>query len=181
MLIDFRRSPPASAPTFINGTAVEIVSQYKYLGTVLDDKLTFEANTDYICKKAKLFFLRKLRDFNVDRSLLKMFHLSFIESVLTFAMICWYDNLSMVNKNRLGSIVKLCQKIIGINLHNLDNVYQVRAIQRAKVILADLLHPLHAEFRLLPTGSWFTFSKRAKSNRYLRSFVPSAVGCLNKL
>ncbi len=83
MLIDFRKNPPASAPTFINGTAVEIVSQYKYLGTILDDKLTSEANTDYICKKAnqRLFFLRRLRDFNVDRSLLKLFYSSFIESI----------------------------------------------------------------------------------------------------
>ena len=63
MCIDFCRNPPmTTAPTLINRTVLEVVSQYKYLGTILDDKLNFDTNTDYICKKAnqRLFFLRKL-------------------------------------------------------------------------------------------------------------------------
>ncbi|XP_073696141.1 uncharacterized protein [Garra rufa] len=51
MRFDFRRKPPALPCSIINGSVVETVSQYKYLGTILDDKLTFEANTDRICKK----------------------------------------------------------------------------------------------------------------------------------
>ena len=35
----------------IEGVAVERVNEYKYLGTVLDNKLTFECNTNYIVKK----------------------------------------------------------------------------------------------------------------------------------
>lgn len=61
MRFDFRRKPSALPCTIINGSAVETVNQYKYLGIILDDKLTFEANTDRICKKVnqKLFYLRK--------------------------------------------------------------------------------------------------------------------------
>lgn len=33
-------------------------------------------------------------------------------------MICWFGNLSMVNKNRLGKIVKLCQETIGTNFND---------------------------------------------------------------
>lgn len=147
MLIDFHQNPSVTAPTFINGIAVETVSQYRYyLGNVLDDKITFDANTDSVSKTAhqRLFFLRKLRGFNVDRSLLKMLCSSFIESILTFTMICWLGNLSMVNKNSLRKTVKLCQKTNGTNLNNLDCAYRVRATQGAKVILADTQHPLHA-------------------------------------
>lgn len=63
MLINFWKK--SSCPKTHFHTVVETVSQYKYLGTILDEKLSFEANTDYICKKAnqELFFLRKLSDF----------------------------------------------------------------------------------------------------------------------
>lgn len=45
--------------TIIKGFPVETLSQNKYLGAILDDQLTFEANTDRICKKAnqRLFHL----------------------------------------------------------------------------------------------------------------------------
>lgn len=40
MLIDFSKIPRVPQPSFINGTAVEILKQFNYL----DDKLIFEAN-----------------------------------------------------------------------------------------------------------------------------------------
>lgn len=98
MLIDFLS---ITAPTFINCTAMEKVSQHNYSGTILDDKLTFDANTDSICEKAsqRLFFLRKLKEFNVDRSLIKIFYSLFIVSLLTFALVCGLATL-VRNKNK---------------------------------------------------------------------------------
>lgn len=69
------------------------VQQYKYLGTVIDEKPNVDANTDAICKKAnqRLFFLRKLRSFNVDMTLMKMLYSSFIESVsfIFYCLLVW--------------------------------------------------------------------------------------------
>lgn len=73
------------------------------------------------------------------------------------------------------------QKSIGISLIDLDYLYQARATKRAKVILANPLHPLHAEFQPLLSKRRYTFPCRVKSNRYLKSFVPSAVRVLNNL
>lgn len=36
---------------FINGSKLTIESEIKYLGIVIDDKLKFDRNTDYLCKK----------------------------------------------------------------------------------------------------------------------------------
>ena len=183
MRFDFRRNRPTMPLLTIKGSPVETVSQYKYLGTILDERLTFEPNTDRICKKAnqRLFYLRKLRTFQVERSLMRMFYSSFVKSVFTFSMICWFGNLSLANKNRLSSIIKQCRKIIGTDLDDLGLIYQVRCVQRAKVILADPDHPLNKEFRLLPSGRRMSFTRKARSNRYLRSFVPLAVKYLNQL
>lgn len=66
----------------INGAGIQSVEQYRYLGTVLDCKLTFFANTDALCKKGqqRLYCLRKLRSFNVVKTLMCMFYRSYIES-----------------------------------------------------------------------------------------------------
>ena len=41
MLIDFRKVPTVVSDLFIDGVKVEKVTEYKYLGTVLDNKLNF--------------------------------------------------------------------------------------------------------------------------------------------
>ncbi len=48
-----------------------LVKEYKYLGPVFDDKLTFEASTDIIRGKALQCILRKLTTFRMDVSFKK--------------------------------------------------------------------------------------------------------------
>ena len=47
MLIDFRKALIVIPDLFIDGVKVERVTEYKYLGTVLDTKLNVNKNTDY--------------------------------------------------------------------------------------------------------------------------------------
>merc|ERR1712121_123852 len=104
--------------TTIHGQPVEIVSNYKYLGTIIDGNLKFDLNSDMLCKKGqqRLFCLRKLARFNVNISLMKLFYSAYIHSVLSFSIICWYGNLSIKDRNSLGKILKTASKIIGIRL-----------------------------------------------------------------
>ena len=53
MLIDFRKAPTVIPDLFIGGMKVERVTEYKYLGTVLDNKLNFNRNTYFIHKKCQ--------------------------------------------------------------------------------------------------------------------------------
>ncbi len=46
--------------------------------------------------------------------MMSLFYKQFIESVLSFCIVAWYGNLSLSNKNRLGSLVKVAGKIIGV-------------------------------------------------------------------
>ena len=50
MLIDFRKAPTVTPDLFIEGVKVERVTEYKYLGTVLENKLNLNKNTDVIKK-----------------------------------------------------------------------------------------------------------------------------------
>ena len=97
-----------------------------------------------------------------------------IESVLTFVMICGFGNLSVKNKTLLGKFVNVCRKVTAVNVNDLCHLYQVRATQKAQVIILDSQHPLHREFDLLPSRRRF-YHPRGSTNRYMRSFIPSAI------
>lgn len=64
--------------TNVNGQDIE-VNQYKYLGSIIDDKLSFNGNTVMLCKEGQqhLYCLRKLARFNIDKSLMTIFYRSF--------------------------------------------------------------------------------------------------------
>lgn len=76
MFVDFRKNPPSLPPVSFNSQSVEVVHQYKYLGTIIDDKLTFEHQVDALCTKAhqRMYFYRKLRNFRVDSTFMRMFY-----------------------------------------------------------------------------------------------------------
>ncbi|KAJ8391481.1 hypothetical protein AAFF_G00089550 [Aldrovandia affinis] len=52
MVIDFRRKPQRTDPVVIHCEEVDVMDQYKYLGTIFDNTLEFEQNTEAIIKKA---------------------------------------------------------------------------------------------------------------------------------
>ena len=103
MTVDFRRQEHSPGKTIIHNNEVEIVSKYKYLGTIFDNKLKWDNNTEEIVKKGqqRLYLLRKLNYFSVDQKIFYLFHKSFMESVLSFFFTCWFHSLGVKNKNSL--------------------------------------------------------------------------------
>ncbi|KAI3364622.1 hypothetical protein L3Q82_011403 [Scortum barcoo] len=69
LVVDFRRQRTRLNSFTIRGTEVDIVDSYKYLGVHLDNKLDWTTNTDAIYKKGQSHFLRRLRSFNVCRTM----------------------------------------------------------------------------------------------------------------
>ena len=110
LIIDFRKHSDPLNPVTINGETVERVSEYKYLGTIIDDKRNFESNTASINKKcsSRIYLLQKLRNLDVNKSILQLFYRCFIESVCCFSLLSWYGNLDLKQKNVLERVVKVC-------------------------------------------------------------------------
>lgn len=143
-------------------------------------KLSFEANTDHILKKAnqRLYLLRKLRSFSVSQEILETVYRSLIESVLVFNCIVWFGNLSVKNKTRLTRVVNMAGKIIGLGQYSLEDLY-ISAVRRKSLsIVSDPTHPLSDQFQLLPSGRRYRMPF-AKKNAFKKSFIPTAVSILN--
>ncbi len=87
MLIDFRHKSSVFQITVIKGQDIEVVEFYKYLGSLMDNKLHFVANAEMIFKRAqqRIYCLFKLS------ILMSLFYKSYIESILICS--CWYGNL----------------------------------------------------------------------------------------
>ena len=180
LIIYFRKNNDKPKASIIHDADVEIVDTYKYLGTVFNSQLKFEANTESIVKRGqqRIHLMRKLNSFNVSSTILCNFYQSFIESLLTFSFNCWFNVLSVKDRNSLNAVVKVCSRIIGVQQGNLSSIWEKRVVQKAKKIISQSDHVLSSEFVLMPSAQRYYVPPR-RTNRYSKSFFPSAVRLLN--
>ena len=127
--------------------------------------------------KQRLYFLRKLESFSINETILSLFYKSFIESVITFSFICWFQNLSLKHKNSIEKMVILSSKIIGAPQRSILSFYKQQCLRKARSIL-NSDHILTSEFQMLPSGRRFR-CPISKTNRFKNSFIPTAVRFLN--
>ena len=132
MLIHFRKAPTGFPDLFIDGVKLERVTEYKYLGTVLDNKLNFNKNTDFIHERCqpRTFCLEKLRSLNVSAAVLCTFYQSCIESVLTFLFLCWFGGLNVQRKTVPNKVVNACGKVVGEKQEQLSRLYERCVVRR---------------------------------------------------
>ena len=180
IIVDFRRNKTPLTPLFINGAEVEIVDTFTFLGMRITGDLTWHVHVGYCVKKAqqRLFFLRRLAGFGLSKSLLVKFYRAVVESVLTVSITVWYGSSTMEDRCQLNRVVRMAERIIGVNLPDLDEIYRSRLRQKTQSILSDSSHPANDYFLLLPSGKRFR-SIVSRSERHRKSFYPSAVRLLN--
>jgi hypothetical protein len=180
MVVDFRSSHAAHSPLYINNELVESVSEYKYLGTIIDCNFNFNKNVTSVYKKlnSRLYFARQLYRLKVDNKIMQLFYMSIIQSVMTFSIVCWYGNTSAESKNKLSRIIKVCEKM-NVNTMCIEDLYRKCTVQRCKAILKDQTHPLYCKYTLLPSRRRYR-SIKCRTARYSKSFIPSSTRLLNE-
>lgn len=113
-IIDFRKDEPKPKAIVIHFQEVEIVNSYKYLGTIFNSQLMFDTNTESTVKRGQQrnHLMRRLNSCNVSKNILCDFYHSFIKSLLTFSFICWFNELSLKDKNSLNRVVKVSEQFV---------------------------------------------------------------------
>ncbi|KAI4872674.1 hypothetical protein NFI96_002525, partial [Prochilodus magdalenae] len=112
MIVDFRRGRHAHLPLHVGGSAVEVVSSYRYLGVHLSNNLTWSNNTSSLVRKAhqRLYFLRRLRRAGLGSSVLTSFYRCVVESVLCSSINVWHGSCSAADRKALQRVVKAAQR-----------------------------------------------------------------------
>jgi len=180
MIIDYRTTPVTHNALYIGNELVETVTEYKYLGTIIDSDFTFRKNVDSIYKKVqtRLYFVRQLSKLRIDNKILELFYTAIVQSVMSFAITCWFGNCHADSKSKLTKAISNCRRLGVGNTISLLDLYRNATTHRCKVIQSDATHPLHASYQMLPSGRRLRAAK-CRTARYSRSFVPSSIRMLN--
>jgi hypothetical protein len=182
MVFDFRKvkNDVSNNDVVINGDVVGRVKNYKYLGTIVDDELKWNENTIALSKKAsqRLFFLRKLKEFQVEKTIMSLFYVSVIQSLLMFNLVCHWNSLSFVNKRKLNKIRNSARKIMNVNTTDLNSMYVKNVLHKVDKVMKDSKHPLHNSYTFLPSGNRLRSVARHTS-RFNNTFVPASVMLFN--
>ncbi|KAM9432320.1 uncharacterized protein ACWYII_016486 [Salvelinus alpinus] len=151
MIVDFRKQQREQPPIHIDGTVVEKVESFKFLGVHITDKLKWSTHTDSVVKKVhqRQFNLRRLKKFGLSSKTLTNFYRCTIESVLSGCITAWYGNCSALNRKALQRVVRSAQCITGGKLPALQDTYNTRCHRKANKIIKDNNHPSHCLFTLL--------------------------------
>ncbi|KAI4899020.1 hypothetical protein NFI96_007116 [Prochilodus magdalenae] len=154
MVVDFRRTRRDHSPLHINGSTVEIVKSTKFLGVHLAEDLTWSLNTSTITKKAqqRLYFLRRLRKAHLPPPILTTFYRGTIESILSSCITAWFGNCTASDRKSLQRVVRTAEKIIGVSLLTVMDIFTTRRIRKATSIVDDYTHPSHTLLTLLASG-----------------------------
>ncbi len=154
MIVDFRRNPPALPSLTIMNNTVAAVESFRFLGTTISQDLKWDIHIDSIMKKAqqRLFFLRQVKKFNLPQVHMTQFYSAVIESVLCSSITVWFGSASKSDIRRLQQTVRTAERIIGVHLPSLQDLYYSRVKKRAGNIITDPSHPGHNLFALLPSG-----------------------------
>ena len=83
------------------------MEDYKYLRVVNDNRLDWKSIIKAMYRKgtSRLYFLRKLRSFNVCSKMLEIFYRSVVASIIFFAAVRWRSNIRSCDTNRLDKII----------------------------------------------------------------------------
>ena len=182
MVIDFRKNKTDPEPIILKGKTVERVETYKYLGTVIDNTLSWSQNTKSIVAKVntRMYCLRKLHTFNVNTHMLQLFFSSVVCSVLTFGVTCWGGNITQRDKDKLDRIIRKAGRVIGSNQDTFTDIYNDRLIRKVTSIFDDDSHPLRQEFdKLLIGRSGRLRTPRVRTTRFQKAFLCKAVHVFN--
>jgi hypothetical protein len=131
VVIDYRRNKSEILPLEIRGEKVEVVPCYKYLGTQITNDLSWETQITLNLKKGekRLYFLRILKTFHVNKDILATFYRATVESCLVYGLLVWFAAANKKDTDRLQKVIKMASCIIGAKMMSLEEIYKKRASQ----------------------------------------------------
>ena len=150
---------------------------------MLNNDLSWSNNTDYIMSKlnSRLYCLRKLKKFNINNCISKLFCQLVIKSLFRYCCVCWGGDITKREIDRIIGVIKKSGSIIQSDEHSDFCVYYKNAIQRKlPAIFKDQNNALHPEmYKHVIAGIGRIRIPPCSTNRYLTSFVHMAISVFN--
>ena len=124
-----------------------------------------------------MYFLRKLNDFNIDKTLCTLFYKSVIESIITFCIIVWAGNATSSSTKHIERTIRKASRFTN-DISNLPTLFDNYCSKRLHSIMKDSTHPLFGHIKHSKRTARL-FSIRTKTTRHFNSFLPHSVRLFN--
>ena len=173
MVVSFSRTFGIYDYLFIDGSPIEKVEHFKYLGTIFSDNLKWHENTDCVNSKlrSRFYAFSKFKLFNPTVSQKEHFIKTLIFPILTYNIELWYFSSSINDRAKL------------LKLFDRNNFYT-----DMDHFVADRIHKLASNFvewddHVL--NACYTCPRtqyllpKIRTNRFLESFIPTSIKVLN--
>ena len=156
------RDNPNPNPVRLNNIEIEQVQEYKYLGTIINQKLKFHTNTDVLVRNSRkrLFIMRKLRYMGTSDRLALTCYRTFIESSLLHHAVATYNHLLSKEKHELAKVTKAASKLSKATLPSLQSTINSRIDKKALKLVASSDENPVITFDRLPSGRCRTIKHR---------------------
>jgi len=176
LICDFRKCDPSYAPVIVAGSEVERVEKFKYLGTTIDNKLSWSDHFDSVTSKfqQRLYFLRLLRSFNIDNNILHMFYSSVVESIIMFNILTYWSNLNTGQKIYARKLQKRAMRITRTDIICIEDTFITKCIKKVDKLMMDTKHPLSQYYITMRSGKRLRVPP-CRSVRYRKSFIPNSI------
>ena len=115
----------------------------------------------------------------VSNKILTQCYHAYVESILTFPLICRFGSLNVKDKQILNSIAKQCSKITGNDMVNLTELNRKTVLSKALKIEQEPSHSLHAVLEWLPSNKRMRAIRYA-TNRFKNTFFPTSIMFINE-
>lgn len=144
--VNYYDRAPRDLNIVLNNVSITQVSSTKYLGVLLDRRLTWTVHTEFLYKKLKyfLYVINKLRDI-VPLNIALIIYYGLFESTITYAIPTW----GSANSTILAPLVNLQKRIInGLKKYSENNKKRNLNFQKRLNYLPDKINDIY-KFKVL--------------------------------
>ena len=191
--ISFKRSSHTWPAVQVKDTPIEPATSAKLLGVHINNKLTWDTNTDAITRKAnqRVYFVVMLKRAGAPPEAICKFYTSVIRPLLEYACPVWHTSLTQSDCNRLESVQRRVMKIIhpdssysdALRMCRLQHLEARRTdlCQRffAKIMTGSVISHILQPYRQAPIDRELRrraqFAVRCRSSRFQNSFIPYSI------
>ena len=203
LMLFTNKNRPESISINVRDHTIKEVTETKFLGVIIDNKLCWKAHINYISKKiSKSISLLKMLKYTFPSRILKSMYYSFVYPYFTYCNLIWggaakthLESLILLQKkcvriiNKVGYYDSTKPLFIELNLLTVEQIYEFNC---AKFIFCSFNNIKYAEFsnRLVTNNSLHNYQTRSakqfrkeytRLQKFMNSFLNKGIEMWNSL
>ena len=127
----------------------------------------------------RLYFVRKLKYFQVENTLISLFYRAALESLISFCICVWGGNLSRREVQKFDRVARRVSKITNIDQDSFLEIFDKCCLRKLDRIIKDIDHPFFKDIKFSKRTNRIILQKTNRE-RYRMSFLPYSVSLYAK-